>query len=547
MVASAAIVGGAVIGAGASIYGGKQASKAAERGAASAAEAQIVSTEMQIAELARQFDYQQELLKPLIERQYATGQAYTDLLGVAGPQQRPQFDGARGPGVSDDYVSPTNAIRMRGGGDVAAAPRDTAASKADYVKQLQAELGQVPVQSRRYFQLQDEIREVRGQPAARGWEYRTGTGEAPPAEAGIIEGDLDSGMPRAPGATQFRRDETGAFVDPNLDPTRLADVARLPEQIQNTLLAPTSQRDDAYARHIRENPLAARTAAEDPRVRRAEDVTMTGMRGDVRAAEGAAGTGVYGEDFQTSPGYAFAIEEMNRALDRRSSAGGNYGGAAIIEAQRRAKGEADQEYYRWAQGRERDLGRLAQAESYDIGRGDTFAASDISRGDVALTGYEGQRTTDLARGDQAYQDWQRRREGDVTRMDVSTGELDRLTATDQSRQDRAYYNYLNLLSGAAGFGNPTAQGVQSSQVTGGAVAGAYRGEGNALSSIYGQQGINEANIQYQTAANVNNAIQAGLQNWMTRGASTPGPLGGVSGPNPPSMGSTVVDNTQAYY
>jgi hypothetical protein len=223
-------------------------------------------------------------------------------------------------------------------------------------------------------------------------------------------------------------------------------------------------------------------------------------------AEGAAGTGVYGDVFQESPGYSFQREEMERQLERVGSAGGpNIGGRAIIESQRRAQGLADSEYYNWAKGRERDLVRRGGAEATDIGRLDQTAYN-----------YQGTQQREQARGDQGYQDYLRRREGDVSRIDAAAGGVDRLQAADLERQDQGYYNYLNAVASQAGFGGgPAAQAVRGSQQQGANVAGAYRSQGNALSLIANQQGTNQANINIGEYAGYNNAIQGGLQNYMT--------------------------------
>ena len=147
-------------------------------------------------------------------------------------------------------------------------------------------------------------------------------------------------------SSKFFDPKTGAFVDPNLDPTRLSD------------------QESGYSASVREN----------------------------RLASGAAGQGVYGETFEASPGYAFQVEEMNRSLDRSRSQGGtNIGGRAIMEAQRRAQGLAAGDYYNWAQGRTQDLVRLGGAEAVDISRMDQAGSVDDSR--LAF---------DLQRGDQGY-------------------------------------------------------------------------------------------------------------------------------------------------
>lgn len=257
--------------------------------------------------------------------------------------------------------------------------------------------------------------------------------------------------------------------------------------------------------------------------RRVAESSLMEARGGDLLAEGAAGTGVYGDVFTESPGYAFQVEEMERQLERVGSAGGpNIGGRAVMEAQRRAQGLAAQDYYNWAAGRERDLQRLGAAEAADIGRLDAFAGTDIERGDRAYALYEQQRLGDIGRQDQAYQDYLRRREGDVARLDAAAAGRDRLAAADLSRSDQAYYNYLNQLAMMAGFGGgPASQAVSASQAQGANVAGAYRGQGAALSGIYGDLGTSMGNIGAGEMAGYGNAITGAFQNWLTYQQSQP--------------------------
>ena len=483
-----AIVGSAVIGG---VVAGKSASaaaKASAAGAASAAEATIQATSMQVEEIARQFNYQQTILLPQIQQQYMASQAYSDLLNLGTNMTEGQAGLTGG-------VAGQPASAGPGGGGPGGAPG-------------MAQAGAPPGG----FNFQQWQASQQAQPAVQG---------AP--------------TPPPPGSTQFQVGDRGEFRDPRLDPTRLADIQNLPAQIQNTLLAGTDQAADPLAQHIAGTQIAAPTAEEDLRFRYAKDVTNAGqtLEGDIgyqdvagrRISEGAAGTGVYGEDFEASPGYAFQVEEMNRALDRRGSAGGNYGGRAIMEAQRRAQGLAKGDYYNWAAGRTQDLTRLSAAEAADEARLDTQTGSylarrgtDIGRQDVALAGYEGQRTADIQRGDVAFQDYNRRLEGDVTRMDAVTAETDRLQGVDIQRGDQQYYNYLSNVGAMAGLGNPAGQAVQASQAAGGAVAGAYGQQGTNLSNIYAQQGTDQANIELGRGANINNAFQSGVGNYLTYNA-----------------------------
>lgn len=306
------------------------------------------------------------------------------------------------------------------------------------------------------------------------------------------------GGPGSSGMGAYRDPETGAFVDPNLDPTRLADESSYRESVEGNLLAGTSAEDDPYRNYLEQNRIAAATPEESLMVQRTQDA---------RLAEGAAGTGVYGEEFTESPGYAFQVEEMGRELDRRRSAGGNYGGRAIMEAQRRAQGLANTEYYNWAEGRTRDLERLGEAE-----------ATDISRGDRAYAAYEGQRISDIARDDQGYQDYLRRLEMDAARLDEAGSQEDRLRAMDLARSDQGYYNYLDALANQAGFGGgPAATAVDASQAAAAGASGAYGAQGRSLSNIAANEGASQANIAWAEGAAINNAVQSGVENWIAMG------------------------------
>ena len=539
---AAAMIGGAVIGGVASNRSAKQSSKAVSEGAETSAQAQLEATRLQVDEIARQFDFQQQILMPQIQQQYAAQRAYSDLLGIGGGAGTPAGMGFASPEMATDRFG-----NQRAGPGVQTyeeEQRQRAREKAilrDYAMRSDD-----PVVRGQYEQ---EIARLDARP------FREDTFRNAP-----MTGANDPRAPRFPGAgaTQFQRGERGEFVDRNLDPTRLAEAEELTGQVERNRLASADPDADIYRSYIDENRIAAPTLEEDLRFARARDVTLTGARADARMAgdvlteddlytnvlgrsltEGAAGTGVYGEEFEASPGYAFQVEEMNRALDRRNSAGGNFGGRAIMEAQRRAQGLAAGDYYNWAQGRERDLMRRGQAEATDAGRldtaatnymtrrsqdvlrGDQFAQYDIGRGDVAVDAYEQQRTADVARGDAAMENYLGRRTQDVARMDAAVGERDRLRGVDLQRRDQGYYNFLQNLSRQAGFGDTASQAVQASQTAGGQTAAAYGQQGSQLSGIYNALGVNQARITQDRYANINNAFQSGIQNWMTYQMSQP--------------------------
>lgn len=468
---AAAIIGGAVIGGYATYQAGSAAGEAVEGAALTASQAQLQATMAQIAEIRRQFDYQQQLLAPLIGQQYAAGAAYSDLLGI-GRAPQPQ-----GPQSYQEYVQQERAAsgfgaQPPGGGGGGYYDYLSGPQGADYRTgpQQRIEIGGAPGGGPQFGGGPGGGPQLGGGPGGGRGGGPRGPGEIGGTSQRIMSeeewnaarreaGPQAPGYPGA-GATQFQRDPTtGAFIDPNLDPTRLADINTLPGQVRGSLLAGTSAEDDPYRDFVAGRNLA----------------------------EGAAGTGVYGDVFEESAGYGFQTEEMQRQLERVGSAGGpNIGGRAIMEAQRRAQGLAAGEYYNWAAGRERDLGRQGAAEAFDIGR-----------------------------GDEAYQNYLSRRAGDVSRLDAAAAQEDRLLASDQQRQDQAYYNYLSMLAGMGGFGNPTGQAVQSSQAAGGAISGAYGQQGANLSNIAMDLGQSQANIAGSQWGSYNDIIQGGIQNWLT--------------------------------
>ena len=305
-------VGAAVVGAYASSQAAKSSSRAVERGTAASAQAAYASTQAQIAEIGRQFDYQQRVLKPLVEQQYRAQGTYSDLLGIPSPgggggqPATTAQGGARTRDVQDQRRQQEIGVLQ----DILSDPTASRTAK----ETAQAEIDSV--NARPY----DDERSAQ-ESAARG-----------PQSAG----------PGSYGLENRFRGEQGQFVDPNLDPTRLQDVNTLGDTVRGNLLAGTSAGDDPYRQYVGDNQIAAASADEDARFARARDVTLTGARGgttlagergdvslaDERAgfslaeqrggenlADGAAGTGVYGETFEESPGYAFQREELERQLE----------------------------------------------------------------------------------------------------------------------------------------------------------------------------------------------------------------------------------------
>lgn len=290
-------------------------------------------------------------------------------------------------------------------------------------------------------------------------------------------GSWDGG---GPGAMGFGAE--GGFFDPNLNPDAMGS---------------DDWRNSAFGQYVEENYLAGTEYEDDLAVRRAEETQFgTDYRDDPRYQHAMETGDLVGTEFQTSPGYQFQLEEAQRELDRKNSVGGgNYGGRALMEAQTRAQGIADQDYYNWLDQRRMDLSRTDQAL-------DTSVRDSRRREEL-----------NVARGDSAMDNYFSRRSGDVNRGIGAINTNQNYLAQDRQRQDQAYYNFINMLMGSANSGAVDA-GVGASARAGAANQGAYANEGNNLSRIWENFGNTQANIAMGEASGWNNAIQGGVQNWM---------------------------------
>lgn len=376
---AAAIIGGAVISAGATAWSADQAGDANRYGAGTAAQAQYDSTRLQVDEMRRQFDAQMDLLQPMIDAQYGAQQFFAEVLGFGS------------------------------------------------------------------------------------WN----------AESGEWEGGGPQGM-------GFGGPD--GFMDPNLSGQQFGyDDAE----------------DSPYMQLVRNSLLAGMTPDQDLAIQRANETALgTDYRNDPRFQFAQETGNIVGEDFQSSPGYEFAVEQMQREVDRKNSAGGgNYGGRALLEAQRRAKGLADQDYYSWVGARRQDLSRQDYALNTAVG--DSRRREELN----------------LARGDTALGDYFRRLQGDTGRLDAAFTRNQELGIDDRGRRDQSYYNYLNMLMGQANTG-AVDRGVGSSASTAAGVAGAYGNQGNYLAQIWQNYGNNQGNIAIGEGQGYNNAFQGALSNWL---------------------------------
>jgi len=290
-------------------------------------------------------------------------------------------------------------------------------------------------------------------------------------------GSWDGG---GPGAMGFGAE--GGFFDPNLNPDAMGSE---------------DWRDSAFGQYVEENYLAGTDYEDDLAVQRAEDTQFgTNYEDDPRYQRWLEDGGLVGDEFESSPGYQFQLEEAQRELDRKNSAGGgNYGGRALLEAQNRAQGLADQDYYNWLDQRRLDQGRGDELLDVSVRTANRREELNVARGDAAMDSYFG------------------RREGDVNRGVSAINTNQNWLAQDRERQDQGYYNFLNMLMGGMTSG-AVEGGVNVAGQQGASNVSAYRNEGNQLSQIWQSFGNNAGNIAMGEAAGWNNAIQGGMQNWM---------------------------------
>jgi hypothetical protein len=545
--------------------GAKDSASALEEGSANAAAATIQATEMQIAELGRQFDQTTAILMPQIQAQYNAAGAYGDLMGytAATPNGAQAGSGATAPDGSSLNVQPDGSVMPGGQGAISGGTSNVAAAGGgsmqvggpEWARFQEQVLGdQIAIAINAGFSPQKAIAE--GARRAEGFfTQMKKDGDLPadftvPSSATLVEaggtlyqqndgnfnsyGRNEDGSPtqgtgpdsyanvqrqfEAAGGTEGLadttpagptygrtnegqqvggRDENGAFIDPNTDQTKQADnVAANPlagpieddlmiNRTNDVRLATENADDDQYIQNIRDNQLATDEFTDDDFFNFTQDTAITTA------------------DFQESPGYDWTREEMQREQDRKNSAGGNYGGRAMMEATRRAGGIANTEYYNWADLRAGDLARQDSAVGDWQGR----TVIDAGREDNAYENWINRGSADVQRGDLAYADYQSRTNQDVGRMDQAN-------YYDQGRQDHNYYNYLDNLGRAAGFGNAVGQFAGASQSFGGATAGVYGNQGSQLSGNYSNLGNNLAGVEYQSASDMNSALQGGMSNYL---------------------------------
>ncbi len=294
--------------------------------------------------------------------------------------------------------------------------------------------------------------------------------------------DAESGTWSGGGPASMGFGAEGGFFDPNLNPDAMGAE---------------NWQDSAFGQYVLENQLAGTEYEQDLAVQRAEETQFgTDYRDDPRYQRYLEQGDLVGQEFESSPGYQFQLDEAERNLERRNSAGGqNYGGRVLQASQERAMDIADQDYYNWLDQRRQDLAR-----------GDRLT-------DVATADARRREEINLARGDAAMDSYFGRREGDISRGIGAINTNQQYLAQDRQRQDQGYYNFLNMLMGSANSGAVnSAVGAAGQQ--GAQNVAAYRNQGNNLSSIWENFGNTQANINMGEAAGWNNAIQGGISNWM---------------------------------
>ena len=472
---AAAVVGSAVVGGVVAHRAGERAAEATEAGTTAAVDAQLEATRLQIGEVQRQFDYQSQLLQPFVASQLGARQRFNQLLGITPAEGLPAPPGVGAPAALPAPTGPT-APRFREGG------RGGMIGQAlNEVTRRRIEAGLDPYTGQPApgdAGLAPELAPTREVPGGKISGAGFPGGQPGPVTIDGATGQVIDGVsPRGGGG--YYDYLQGGFRDPNLADIRLGRATAAETEL---------------GAFVRNTPLAGRTPEEDLAIRRAEDVRLAAPGGYAQDPrfQFAQGTEIVGGDFQTSPGFEFSMEQAQREVERRQSRGGGYGGRALVEAQRRAQGEANQEYYNYVAARQ----------------------AELARQDAALAAYQDRERFDVARGDVALESYFGRRAGDVTRYEDAIARNQALQQYDVQRQDQGYYNYLGQVGAAAGLNVGAPQAVAASQAAGGRVGSAYGQQGGTLASLYSGQGSQLAGIEAGSLAGVNQAVQGGVQNYL---------------------------------
>ena len=460
-VVAAAIITTTAVSAYTADQSAKAQSEAAEKGSQLASDTTIASTQAQLEEIRYQFDYTQAAMAEGRQLEYNAQNAFGTMLGINGPNTSAGTPGAGAgagagqggqPAATGEYQQGEAYLGHQAEIDRIQGELDSGwvGTGDDYQSGRRAERREnawIAEREAEISGLQGQQQELKVQEA----NEQLGTGNYMVDREGNIQGF---------GANQQFEptvDERG-FYDPMADPTQMA--------------APSLQEDLVY-QNVMGNQLAGPGYEDDPYFQRVTDTAYTPES-------------LTTSEFEQSPGYQFAVDEGMNAMEKRNSAGGNFGGRAIKEAMRYGTGMANQEYYNWAALRGTDLSRQDTAERYNRGREDSAQQNYLSR-----------RGTDVARGDSAVQSYLGRQEYDIGRNDMNRN------------------NYMNRMGATAGLGGNISSTVSAAQAQGQGTAAAFRSEGNALSSIYQNQGNTNANIQGDRYANMNNAVQSGVGNYLT--------------------------------
>ena len=413
-------------------------------------------------------------------------------------------------------VGPPESIQAALGGGGAAPPSDPYGMAGQIVSENSEFYGQAPQEAPR--QVPPEVRE--NILAALG-----GGGAAPVLNSlGLPVGGGSGG--RLQDLSTQGSLQSGAFYDSNLDNRQFGA-----DQWENSDLG----------RLATDRRVAGLTAGDDIAVQRAAETGLfAGVENDslVQRVEGNALAGasmaddaIYqdmlsrqrlGDSFEASPGYQFAQEEAQRAVERSNSiGGGNLSGAAIDEAMRRSQGVAQQEYYNWLGARMQEDQRLDSAANAFAGR----RQYDLARGDAAVMDARRREELDLARGDQALYNYLARNQAQIGREDAAAASNLQQQRIDQQMQQQNYLNRISQLSAAAGVGsNAVGQAVNAAGVTGQALAGIYGQGGYTQGQLQGQNALTQGALQAGAIANAGQQYQQG-STWLLDSGAGGGILG----------------------
>jgi hypothetical protein len=526
----AAIVGGALIGGASSIIGGNQQAKAARSQAESGVQAARIQQETALSaqglqaqqfqaaldEQKRQYNASQEALRP-----------YQDVGQNALYQLKGAVYGNAPPGINTFYKQPEYTYDSKGritGTTIKTGGVSNYPSGASY----NWDTGKyTPAASDGTVSMTPGIKyDPYGPPSP----LRPGMTAGPSAQGGSV--GLSSGNYLAPssyGASTALPQAPDIQYQPNYGPNAYASDYGISTGLTS---APDPFEGQAALPNLPTNNVSAYPEFGAP---------------------GSVAPGTYDAskipDFQQSPGYQFQLSEGQKALDRSLAARGlGLSGAGVKEGIRYATGLASQDYNNYFNQRQQELARrqgvfndyqtqrlanIAQQEGLtqdEFNRALALSNTAYGRGQQAFENRTNLSNIAYNRGQQDFATQQAAANNNFLRqLELSNTAYGRQQGEQQNAYNQ-YQDYLNRVASLAGIGQTaTTQGINLGQNYASNLGNLYTNQGNTLATLTGQQGqaaANAAIARGQGAAGVaqawgnvsqgiNNAIQGGLQNYLT--------------------------------